>query len=149
MLVPASGTFQNVPDFGGGLDGNGCKDGYVPSNGGYVPARPSKPKPTQERLDKLFSKLDLKGISEWSEYDQNQVCELMKEYQHLFVLNDLELGPTSQIKHEIKLSDPKPFKDRYRQIPPQQFEEVRTQSMLKVGAIHKSTSPWASPVVLV
>ena len=75
----------------------------------------------------------------------------MKEYQHLFALDYLELGSTSHIKHEIKLSDPKPFKDRYRQIQPQQFEEVRShlQDMLKVGAIRKSTSPWASPVVLV
>ena len=151
MLAPASGTFQNVPNFGDGLNWNGCKDGYVPSNGGDIPTQPPKPKPTQERFDKLFGKLDLKGIEEWSEYDQNQVCELMKEYQHLFVLDDLELGSTSQIKHEIKLSDPKPFKDRYRQIPPQQFEEVRAhlQDMLKVGAICKSTSPWASPMVLV
>ena len=75
----------------------------------------------------------------------------MKEYQHLFALDDLELGSTSQIKHEIKLSNPKPFKDHYRRIPPQQFEEVQAhlQGMLKVGAIRKSTSPWASPVVLV
>ena len=151
MLAPASGTFQNVPNFGDGLDRNGCKDGYIPSNGGDVPAQLPKPEPTWERLDKLFGKLDLKGIEEWSEYDQNQVCELMKEYQHLFALDDLELGSTSQIKHKIKLSDPKPFKDRYRRIPPQQFEEVQAhlQDMLKVGAICKSTSPWASPVVLV
>ena len=54
----------------------------------------------------MFGKLDLQGIEEWSEYDQNQVCELIKEYQHLFVLDDLELGSTSQIKHKIKLSDP-------------------------------------------
>ena len=71
MLAPASGTFQNIPNVGDGLEGNGCEDGYIPSNGGYVPVRPPKPEPTQERLDKLFSKLDLKGISEWSEYDQN------------------------------------------------------------------------------
>ena len=150
MLAPASDTFQDVPEMGDGLDWNGCKDGYVPSNGGAIPVRPPKPEPTQERLDELFSKLDLKGIENWSEYDQNQVCELMKEYQHLFALDDLELGSTSQIKHEIKLSDPKPFKDCYRQIPPQQFKEVRAhlQDMLKVGAICKSTSPWASPVVL-
>ena len=75
MLAPATGMFQNVPDFGDGSDGNGCEDGYVPSNGGYVPTQPLKPEPTQERLDKLFSKLDLKGISEWSECNQNQVCE--------------------------------------------------------------------------
>ena len=38
MLAPASGTFQNVPDFGDGLDRDGCEDGYVPSNGGDIPA---------------------------------------------------------------------------------------------------------------
>ena len=79
MLAPASVMFPNVPDFSAGLDGNECEHGYIPSNGRDVPARPPMPEPTQERLDKLFSKLDLKGISEWSEYDQNQVCELMKE----------------------------------------------------------------------
>ena len=100
MLVPAFGTFQNVPDFGTGLDGNECKNRYVPSNGRDVSTRPPKPEPTQERLDKLFSKLDLKGISEWSEYDQNQVCELMKEYQHLFALDELKLGSTSQNKSQ-------------------------------------------------
>ena len=44
-----------------------------------------------------------------------------------------------------------PFKDRYRRIPPHEFEEVRNhlQDMLKVGAIRKSVSQWASPVVLV
>ena len=44
-----------------------------------------------------------------------------------------------------------PFKDRYRRIPPQQFEEVRNhlQDMLKIGAIRHSCSPWASAVVLV
>ena len=64
MLAPASGMFPNAPNFGAGLDGNECKNGYIPSNGRDIPARPPKPKPTQERLDKLFSKLDLKGISE-------------------------------------------------------------------------------------
>ena len=95
--------------------------------------------------------MDLEGINEWSEYEQNRVCELIQEYQHLFALSDLKLGATSQVKHEIKLSDPKPFKDRYRCIPPQQFEEVRAhlQDMLRVRAIRKSTSPWVSPVVLV
>ena len=37
MLAPASGTFQDVPKMGDGLDQNGCEDGYAPSNGGAVP----------------------------------------------------------------------------------------------------------------
>ena len=38
MLAPAPGTFQNIPDFGDGLDQNGCEDGYILSNGGDSPA---------------------------------------------------------------------------------------------------------------
>ena len=38
MLAPASGMFQNIPDFGDALDQNGCKDGYIPSNGRDIPA---------------------------------------------------------------------------------------------------------------
>ena len=96
-----------------------------------------KPELTPERLDELFTRLDLSGTQDWSEDLQQEVHDLMVEYQHLFALNDLELGRTSKVKHEIKLSNPVPFKDRYRQIPPHEFDEVRShlQDMFKVGAI--------------
>ena len=79
------------------------------------------------------------------------VKELLEEYQHMFALNLKELGRTSLVQHEIKLSNDKHFKERYRRIPPHQYEEVwkHLQEMLAVGAIQKSTSPWATPVVLV
>ena len=73
----------------------------------------AKPKPMLERLDESFTKLDLSGIQDWSEDLQQEVHDLMVEYQHLFTCNDLELGRTSKVKHEIKLSNPVPFKDRY------------------------------------
>ena len=62
-----------------------------------------------------------------------------------------ELGRTSLVQHEIKLSNNVPFKERYRRIPPHQYEEVQKhlQEMLAIGAIQRSTSPWASPAVLV
>ena len=55
------------------------------------------------------------------------------------------------MKHKIELDDYRPFKDRYRRIPPHQYEEVRKHlnEMLKTGAIRKSNSPWAGAVVLV
>ena len=71
-----------------------------------------KPELTPERLDELFTKLDLSGTQDWSEDLQQEVHDLMVEYQHLSTLNDLELGRTSKVKHEIKLSNPVPFKDR-------------------------------------
>ena len=73
------------------------------------------------------------------------------EYQDLFAVNLSELGKTSLVQHDIKLDDVTPFKECYQRIPPHQYEEVKKhlQEMMEIGAIHKSTSPWASPVVLV
>ena len=63
----------------------------------------------------------------------------------------MDLGRAANVKHHIILTDPIPFKERYRRIPPQLYEEVRNhlQEMLKLGAIRKSCSPWASAIVLV
>ena len=104
-----------------------------------------------ERMSKILQQLDLTGIGSWTEQQQNLVKKLLEEYQHLFALSLNELGKTSLVQHEIKLSDNRPFKERYRRIPPHQYEEVwkHLQEMLAVGAIWKSMSPWASPVVLV
>ena len=130
---------------------NGVDSGHIPEYKEMDSQKVGKLEPTPERLDSLFSKLDLSSIQEWSEDLQQRVHDLIVEYQHLFALHDLELGKTVKVKHEIKLSNPVPFKDRYCRIPPHEFEEVRShlQEMLKVGAIRKSVIPWASPVVLV
>ena len=55
------------------------------------------------------------------------------------------------MKYKIKLTDSAPFKERYRRIPPSQYEAVRKhlQEMLDIGAIRPSDSPWCSAVVLV
>ena len=104
-----------------------------------------------QRLQQLLDKLDLSNISDWTDVEQGKVRSLMEKYEHLFALTDLELGKTSLVKHQINLSDAQPFKERYRKIPPHQYEEVKKhlEEMLKVGVIRKSISPWASAVVLV
>ena len=55
------------------------------------------------------------------------------------------------MKHVIKVNNPVLFKERYWRIPPHQYEEVRKhlKEMEEIGAIRRSNSPWASPVVLV
>ena len=90
-------------------------------------------------------------MESWTEQHQQSVRKPLEEYQHLFALNLKELGKTSLVQHDIQLSDKTPFKERYKRIPPHQYEEVRKhlQEMLDIGAICRSTSPWASPVVLV
>ena len=77
--------------------------------------------------------------------------QLFCEYAHIFALESLDMGHTSMVKHKIRLTNYTPFKERYRRIPPSLFDEVRNhlKEMIEVGAIHKSSSPWASAVVLV
>ena len=75
----------------------------------------------------------------------------MPEFDHLFALDDLNLGKTSLVKHSIKLTNQIPFKERCQRIPPSQYEEVRKhlKEMFSVGANRKPNRPWASKVALV
>ena len=98
-----------------------------------------------------MSKIDFSGIKDWKPEEQKEAKNLILEYGSLFVLKDTDLGRTDKVKHSIKLDDYTPFKERYRCIPPHQYEEVKQdlKEMLEIGAISKSKSPWASVVVLV
>ena len=109
------------------------------------------PEEEEGRIKEIFESLNLQGIESWNEQQQQSVKVPIKEYQHLFAMNLSELGKTSLVQHDIKLDDMTAFKERYCRIPPHQYEEVKKhlKEMLDIGAIHRSTSPWASPVVLV
>ena len=41
-----------------------------------------------QRLNKLFDKLDLSNILDWTKDNQESVRNLMTKYQHLFALSD-------------------------------------------------------------
>ena len=68
-----------------------------------------------------------------------------------FSKHNLDMGKTNLVKHNIILTDPIPFKEKYRTIPPQMFSEVKAhlKEVLDLGAIRHSSSPWASAIVLV
>ena len=82
---------------------------------------------------------------------RTKVRDLITEFRFLFALDDLDLRKTSVGKHTMKLTNPTPFNERYMQILPNQFEEMKKymQEMQEIGAIKKSCSPLASAVVLV
>ena len=100
----------------------------------------------------LFEKLGLDEPKEWMTLeDVLEAKKLVKKFHMIFSKNDLDLGKTDKVKYKIKVTDPVPFKERYRRIPPSQYEAVRKhlQEMLDLGAIRPSDSPWCSAVVLV
>ena len=93
----------------------------------------------------------MKGTKEWTQEQKERARALLTKYSFLFAMDNLDLGKTDLVKHHIELTNYTPIKDRYRRIPPQQYEEVQKhlKEILDIGAIRCSNSPWASPVVLV
>ena len=107
--------------------------------------------PSPEKIEKLFSELNISGADNWPEENRLRLRQLFIEHHHIFALDDLELGRTDMVKHVIRLNDDQPFHERYRRIPLHQYDKVKKhlKEMLEIGAIRKSQSPWASAAVLV
>ena len=99
----------------------------------------------------ILKPIDLSGLEKWSEDDKNAAIEMIKRNANIFSKNDMDMGRTNLIKHHIELTDPIPFKESYRRIPPQMYDEVKAhiQEMLDLGGIRHSNSPWSSAIVLV
>ena len=98
----------------------------------------------------VLDQLNLEGLNNWTSEQQQSATNLLVE-SAVYSQNDLHLGKCNVLKHDIKITDPQPFKDRYRRIPPHLYEEVKNhlQKMVEAGAIRRSFSPWDSAVVLV
>ena len=85
------------------------------------------------------------------ESEQEQLFALLLDYADIFASDQDDLGCTGKIKHKINTGDSPPIRQPVRRIPPIRRNETRSllQDMLKKGVIKPSTSPWASPIVLV
>ena len=89
-----------------------------------------------------------KGKASWK---KQQVAQLLRNYQSTFSKDEFDLGCTHLAEHQIDTGNTKPVKQPPRRIPLalQGKDKEAIEKMLKSGAIRKSTSPWASPIVLV
>ena len=94
--------------------------------------------------------LNLEGLNAWTADQQQAAKDLLVDSADVFSKSDLDLGKCNILKCNIKITDPQPFKERYRRIPSHLYKEEKAhlQEMVEVGAIGRSFSPWASAVVL-
>ena len=80
----------------------------------------------------ILNLIDLSGLEDWPEKLQQEAKEMLKRNAKVFSKDDMDMGRTNLVKHHIKLTDPVPFKESYRRIPPQMYDEVKAhiQEML-------------------
>ena len=106
------------------------EDDVTPS-GNSVKETASKPEvdrmllsPKQIKI--LLTQIKLEeGTAEWTEEQRSRVKSVIEKFSFLFAMGSLDFGQMDLIKHHIELKDYTPIKDRYRIIPPHQYEEVR------------------------
>ena len=105
----------------------------------------------KERRKILFKRFELSGLKSWTEENKERALNLLAEYHDIFALEDGEMGCTEAAEHKIEVTDPKPFKERPRNIPSGLLDKVKEHldHMLDVGAIKPSKSAWSNAVVLV
>ena len=65
----------------------------------------------------LFQQLYLSGLEGWPGKDEVATHALLAKYHDIFSLESGEFGCTDLAKHEIKVSDNEPFKERFQRIP--------------------------------
>ncbi|XP_061584211.1 uncharacterized protein LOC133449095 [Cololabis saira] len=97
--------------------------------------------------------IDLSRLS-WSNLSAEQTkqgLELLQKHSTVFSHGEGDLGCTSLVEHEIPLVDDGPVRQRYRRLPPSQYEQVKVhiQELLVRGVVRPSCSPYSSPIVVV
>ena len=83
--------------------------------------------------------------------EARELASLLQRHQGVFSTDDNDFGMTTTVQHTIPTETTRPLKDRYRRVPPHLYQEVKDhlKTLLGKGVIRESTSPWASPIVLV
>lgn len=106
----------------------------------------------KERNDNNFSYIDEINIqqTDLKPYQTEELKDLILNYNDVFSKHENDIGHVTTVKHRIELTDERPFKQRYRRIPPHMYNEVREhlKQLLACGIIRPSHSPFSSPVVL-
>ena len=81
----------------------------------------------------------------------DEVIAIIREYADVFACSDVDLGRTAVVQHTINTGDADPIMQRPQRIPycerPKLEGEVHR--LLDAEVIQPSSSPWASPIVLV
>ena len=77
------------------------------------------------------------------------VKEFLRKHRQVIGKDEIDLGVTPTVEHEIDVQGSTPIKQRYRRFaPPMQSEiKIELEKLLRQGIIEPSVSSWASPLM--
>lgn len=83
--------------------------------------------------------------------EKEMFYHLLLSYADVMASSTTDLERTDKLQHCIHTGDAPPIRQPVRHIPPHRRKEVRMlfREMLEKEVVEPSTSPWASPIVLV
>ena len=101
-----------------------------------------------DAVDAILNRMD---VGDLTDPQRESLQRVVEGYQSTFSKNDDDLGFCDLVEHKIVTADERPIKIPHRRVPPHQWQEVRDyiQKSLEQGIIRESSSPYASPIVLV
>ena len=112
---------------------------------GMTPSFPSFPHQIESQTEFLS---DVHVNTELNRSQTTDLYSVLNEFQHVFT--DVP-GHTDLVEHHITLTDPKPIHVKPYPIPFAARDRVKEEltSMLNLGIVRFSTSPYSSPIVVV
>ncbi|XP_048828112.1 uncharacterized protein LOC125705863 [Brienomyrus brachyistius] len=119
-----------------------CENVLVPDGAGSSPPNVSDP---ELRLrDSDLNDIDIDGCEVSLDWKQ-KLADLVLSYLDVFSRGKLDCGEARGFVHRIRLSDDKPFRLPYSQVPPAHYQQLREVLMEMRDIISKSVSlphPW-------
>lgn len=115
------------------------------------PAPPLLPRTREEGGLTAVREIWKKNCDHLDSEQQEQLWQLLLEFQGSFAMSEEEVGRTPLVQHEIDTGDARPIKCRPRRLPlaRQQVCDSAVENMLQADIIEPSDSPWAAAVVMV
>ena len=106
--------------------------------------------PPPERMSRLLQELQL-PFDKLSAEEGEQLQAAIYEFSDVFAVDDTELGCTDLVQHSIDTGNHPPIRQQPYRTPVVRRQKMNemVSDMREQGVVQPSSSPWASPVVLV
>jgi len=102
------------------------------------------------QVPKHLKELLRQSTENLNEDQHKEVAKVLMDFQAIFSKDDVDLGRTNLVKHHINTGNAAPLRQPYRRLPrvQQEIEDKHVTDVLEKNITEPSSSPWASPIVL-